>query len=221
MAGGAQGAGASRGYANGGFAQSQYNNFASPNQNFSALSSQLPSVQGFQGPDITGNLSGGGMGFDNSGSDAGVGGQPVNQMQTPVQRFADGGFAQQAPQYSTGMVPPQPAGGFGQQAPQYGTGMVPPQSGGFGQQAPAGGGFGQQNAMANQQANQFNQQAMNQQAMNQQRAQALQQTQQADLAALARARGNRPPSLADFRPQRGFQVHGNPTSQIVGRQRFQ
>ena len=44
-----------------------------------------PPVQANQSPDITGNASGVDMGFDKSGSDAGVGGQPVTQMQTPMQ----------------------------------------------------------------------------------------------------------------------------------------
>ena len=34
---------------------------------------------------MTGSLSSENMGFDHSGSDAGVGGQPVNQMQSPLQ----------------------------------------------------------------------------------------------------------------------------------------
>ena len=50
------------------------------------LSNQLPSTpQQIGGPDVTGNAPGEDMGFDKSGSDAGVGGQPVNQMQTPMQ----------------------------------------------------------------------------------------------------------------------------------------
>ena len=50
------------------------------------LSNQLPSTpQQIGGPDMTGNAPGEDMGFDKSGSDAGVGGQPVNQMQTPMQ----------------------------------------------------------------------------------------------------------------------------------------
>ena len=87
--------------------QSGYNNYAAPNapsmqypqQGQSnqpqpgaspaappILSDQLPSTpQQIGGPDVTGNAPGENMGFDNSGSDAGVGGQPVNQMQTPMQ----------------------------------------------------------------------------------------------------------------------------------------
>ena len=47
-------------------------------------------VQNTGGPDVTGALAGGGMGFDRSGSDAGVGGQPVTQVQSPYQ--GQGGF---------------------------------------------------------------------------------------------------------------------------------
>ena len=96
--------------------QSSYNNFASPNQsqnlmNYpqqgqanqwnqppqapqsgatqqapnSVMSSNLPSVQGDQSPDMGGMSPVNNMGYDNSGSDAGIGGQPVNQMQTPLQ----------------------------------------------------------------------------------------------------------------------------------------
>lgn len=43
-----------------------------------------PPVQNTGGPDRTGALPGGGMGFDGSGSDAGVGGQPVNSVQSPM-----------------------------------------------------------------------------------------------------------------------------------------
>jgi hypothetical protein len=83
--------------------QSGYNNFASPNQNFlqypqqgqpnqpqqgafpSALTSSIPAVQNDGGPDAGANYAGNSMGFDNSGSDAGVGGQPVTQVQSPLQ----------------------------------------------------------------------------------------------------------------------------------------
>lgn len=44
-----------------------------------------PPVQNTGGPDVTGNAQGGGFAFDGSGSDAGVGGQPVNQVQSPYQ----------------------------------------------------------------------------------------------------------------------------------------
>ena len=43
-----------------------------------------PPVQNDGGPDMTGNMQGGNQGFDQSGSDAGVGGQPVNQIQSPL-----------------------------------------------------------------------------------------------------------------------------------------
>jgi hypothetical protein len=45
----------------------------------------LPPVQNNPSPDMGGMPPSNNMGFDNSGSDAGVGGQPVNQMQTPLQ----------------------------------------------------------------------------------------------------------------------------------------
>lgn len=89
-------------FADGGLAQSPYNNFASPtNQGFMqyqgqgqpnqpanppVLSQSLPSAQNDGGPDSGANYAGNSMGFDNSGSDGGVGGQPVNQMQTPLQQ---------------------------------------------------------------------------------------------------------------------------------------
>lgn len=75
--------------------------YASPNQNFMQYPQQgqpnqpnpqpppfgaTPQNENFmQGPDVTGNLPGGGMGFDNSGSDGGVGGQPA-PMQSPLQQ---------------------------------------------------------------------------------------------------------------------------------------
>jgi len=87
--------------------QSSYNNFASPNQSQNlmnypqqgqanqwsqpsqvpnaVMTSNLPSVQGDQSPDMGGVSPVNNMGYDNSGSDAGIGGQPVNQMQTPLQ----------------------------------------------------------------------------------------------------------------------------------------
>lgn len=78
--------------------QSSYNNFASPNQNFmtyqgqgqpnqpsSGLFGATQPVQGYDVPDVTGSNVSNNMGFDGSGSDAGVAGQPVNQPQTPLQ----------------------------------------------------------------------------------------------------------------------------------------
>ncbi len=58
--------------------QSTYNNFASPNQ---------PSMEYPQqgAPNQPQTANGPNMGFDASGSDAGVGGQPVAPMQTPLQ----------------------------------------------------------------------------------------------------------------------------------------
>lgn len=47
-------------------------------------------VQNTGGPDMTGMTPGSDMGFDRSGSDAGVGGSPVNQVQSPYQN--QGGF---------------------------------------------------------------------------------------------------------------------------------
>ena len=108
MAGGGQGAG----YAQGGQLmdmlnqqnpmggmgmQSAYNNFASPNQNMGfqpqgpadqppPLSGTLPPTANTGGPDAGADYASANMGFDNSGSDAGAGGQPVNQMQTPLQQ---------------------------------------------------------------------------------------------------------------------------------------
>ena len=49
---------------------------------------QMSPVQNTGGPDRTGMMPGGGYAFDGSGSDAGVGGQPINQMQTPWQNAA-------------------------------------------------------------------------------------------------------------------------------------
>ena len=77
-------------------------NYASPNQNFmqypqqgqinqpqnasiSPMTAQPPTTSLIGGPDMTGNSPASNMGFDGSGSDAGVGGHPVNQMQSPVQ----------------------------------------------------------------------------------------------------------------------------------------
>ena len=108
MAGGSQGAGGSQA---GQLQQllQQYQgqpmnpgNYASPNQNFmqypqqgqpnppiaqtsSPMTPQPPPTAAIGGPDITGNYPSSNMGFDGSGSDAGVGGHPVNQMQSPVQ----------------------------------------------------------------------------------------------------------------------------------------
>lgn len=88
--------------------QSGYNNYAAPNapsmqypqQGQSnqpqsgapqqptppTLSSQVPSTpQQIGGPDVSGTTAGENMGFDNSGNDGGIGGQPVNQIQTPLQ----------------------------------------------------------------------------------------------------------------------------------------
>lgn len=97
MAGGGQGAGPTQGgqiptgYADGGMVQSGYNNFASPNQNFMQYPQQgqlnqppqLASTQFNGGPDSGGSYAPMDMGFDNSGSDGGVGGQPA-PMQTPL-----------------------------------------------------------------------------------------------------------------------------------------
>ena len=110
MAGGGQ----QQGYANGGIigqgfgsqqanpnpqfnTQSAYNNFASPNSNFMSypqqgqpnqpqgMSNTPPPVQSAPSPDMGGMSPSNNMGYDNSGSDAGIGGQPVTQMQTPLQ----------------------------------------------------------------------------------------------------------------------------------------
>jgi hypothetical protein len=79
------------GYADGGFVDAgfmQYPYQGQPNQPDSVplLTSQPPTVQNDGGPDAGGNYVGASMGFDGSGSDAGVGGQPVNQVQTPLQQ---------------------------------------------------------------------------------------------------------------------------------------
>jgi hypothetical protein len=85
--------------------QSGYNNFASPNQNFMqypqqgqpnqptqqqdfmpVLASQTPPVVNTGGPNAGGDYPSTNMGFDGSGSDSGVGGQPVTQPQTPLQQ---------------------------------------------------------------------------------------------------------------------------------------
>ena len=77
--------------------QSAYNNFASPNSNFMSypqqgqpnqpqgMSNTLPPVQSAPSPDMGGMSPSNNMGYDNSGSDAGIGGQPVTQMQSPLQ----------------------------------------------------------------------------------------------------------------------------------------
>ena len=73
--------------------QNGYNNYASPSQGLmdypqqgqpnQPLTPNVPPVQ--NNPNMGMNPSNTNMGFDNSGSDAGVGGQPVGQMQTPLQ----------------------------------------------------------------------------------------------------------------------------------------
>ena len=77
--------------------QSAYNNYASPNSNFMSypqqgqpnqpqgMSNTLPPVQSAPSPDMGGMSPSNNMGYDNSGSDAGIGGQPVTQMQSPLQ----------------------------------------------------------------------------------------------------------------------------------------
>ena len=73
--------------------QSGYNNYASPNQGLMDYPQQgqpnqpntPPPVQNAPSPDMGGMSPSNNMGFDNSGSDAGIGGQPVTQMQTPLQ----------------------------------------------------------------------------------------------------------------------------------------
>ena len=77
-----------QGYADGGFVDAgfmQYPQQGQPNGAPPMLSGQAPAVQNDGGPDAGGDYVGSSMGFDGSGSDAGVGGQPVNQMQTPLQ----------------------------------------------------------------------------------------------------------------------------------------
>ena len=79
--------------------QSAYNNYAVPNQNLMDYPQQgqpnqpyaatLP-VPSNPSPDMGGMSASNNMGFDNSGSDAGVGGQPVAQKQTPLQGQAFG-----------------------------------------------------------------------------------------------------------------------------------
>ena len=98
MAGGGQGANMAQGgqlpmqgYADGGMVQNPYNNFASPNQNFMTYQGQgapnqppqLASTQYNGGPDSGADYASMNMGFDNSGSDGGVGGAPA-PMQTPL-----------------------------------------------------------------------------------------------------------------------------------------
>jgi hypothetical protein len=102
-----EGAAAPTGYADGGIlglgqgningqqlnTQNGYNNYASPNQGLmdypqqgqpnQPLTPNVPPVQ--NSPSMGMNPPNTNMGFDNSGSDAGVGGQPVGQMQTPLQ----------------------------------------------------------------------------------------------------------------------------------------
>jgi hypothetical protein len=102
-----EGAAAPTGYADGGIlglgqgningqqlnTQNGYNNYASPNQGLmdypqqgqpnQPLTPNVPPVQ--NSPNMGMNPPNTNMGFDNSGSDAGIGGQPVGQMQTPLQ----------------------------------------------------------------------------------------------------------------------------------------
>ena len=52
-----------------------------------------PTVQNTGGPDVTGNVPGGNLGFDQSGSDAGVGGQAVTGVQSPLSGGQNGPFA--------------------------------------------------------------------------------------------------------------------------------
>jgi len=101
------GAAAPTGYADGGIlglgqgningqqlnTQNGYNNYASPSQGLmdypqqgqpnQPLAPNVPPVQ--NSPNMGMDSPSTNMGFDNSGSDAGVGGQPVGQMQTPLQ----------------------------------------------------------------------------------------------------------------------------------------
>jgi hypothetical protein len=66
--------------------QSAYNNFASPNQSFMDYPQQgAPNQSPMASPDMGGLAPNTNMGFDNSGSDTGVEGQPVNSMQSPMQ----------------------------------------------------------------------------------------------------------------------------------------
>jgi hypothetical protein len=101
------GAAAPTGYADGGIlglgqgningqqlnTQNGYNNYASPSQGLMDYPQQgqpnqpntPPPVQNAPSPDMGGMSPSNNMGWDNSGGDAGVGGQPVGQMQTPLQ----------------------------------------------------------------------------------------------------------------------------------------
>jgi len=88
---GAYGSGGAQGYAHSG--AMQYN----PQGQQPPTIGATPQNQNFMtGADSTGNMPGGNMGFDNSGSDGGVGGQPA-PMQTP--------FAPQGGGMSTGRPP--------------------------------------------------------------------------------------------------------------------
>jgi len=102
-----EGAAAPTGYADGGIlglgqgningqqlnTQNGYNNYASPSQGLmdypqqgqpnQPLAPNVPPVQ--NSPNMGMDSPSTNMGFDNSGGDAGVGGQPVGQMQTPLQ----------------------------------------------------------------------------------------------------------------------------------------
>lgn len=102
----AGGAKAPTGYADGGAVQSGYNNFASPNQQGfmqyqgqgqynqpqgqpnspqSPLGMTPPAPPASGGPDSGAEYAPANMGFDGSGSDAGIGGQPA-PMQSPLQQ---------------------------------------------------------------------------------------------------------------------------------------
>lgn len=93
-------------FADGGMLQNPMSNYATSAQNFMQYQGQgqpnqpqgitpgvqppafgaTPQNQNFMsGPDATGNLPGGSMGYDNSGSDGGIGGAPA-PMQSPLQQ---------------------------------------------------------------------------------------------------------------------------------------
>ena len=192
MAGGSQGANAPTGYAGGGY---------------------LPSTQFMGGPDSGADYAPANMGFDNSGSDGGVGGQPAPMM-TPLsdgsRGFAFGG-------------PTQPMGGFGTQPAYAGPQAMtngPNTRFGLNPQAPG------MNPQAQGPNTQF---GLNPQApgMNPQMPANFQKGVQPAYAgpqmmtngpmAQPTPMGNKPLGLSQFQQPKGVQIQGNPTSQVVQR----
>ena len=205
MAGGSQGANAPTGYAGGGY---------------------LPSTQFMGGPDSGGDYAPMNMGFDNSGSDGGVGGQPAPMM-TPLSAGSRG-FAFGGPTQPMGVMggpqfnPSQPAGG------SMGV-MGGPQ---FNPSQPVGGPSNQLTQMPMPKpmggpSNQLTQMPYPEPAGGTMSAMPYPEPAgkpmggpSNQLTQMLSGIGNRPPMLSDFRQPKGRQVKGNPTAQLIGRNKF-